>query len=279
MKTAIALGTFDGLHTAHRKVLENTQGFYSIAVTFDIPPKATSSPRSQLLILPDDRVCRLKELGINEVVMQSFNGIKSIKAEDYLKKLKTAYNPARIVCGFNYRFGKGALGDTKLLDSFCRQNGIELIVVPPIKQNGDIVSSTAIRAQITNGEMAKASSAIYGGFKFAAPVLHGDARGRTLGFPTANQIYPELLVTPKLGVYISRVSIEGRRYSAITNVGFRPTFKTENITCETYIKDFSGDLYEKTLITELLSFVRPEQKFLSKDELKTAVLNDIRLLK
>ncbi len=278
MKTAIALGTFDGLHKAHRAVLAETKGFFSVAVTFDIPPKAAFAQNAQLLILPNDRAQRLNDLGINRVVMQNFNDVKDISANDYLEMLKSSYNPARIVCGFNYRFGKGALGNTNLLSDFCKRNGIELVVVPPIKENGEIISSTNIRNLISNGEIGKASSLIYGGFKFVSPVLHGDARGRKLGFPTANQNYPEMLIKPKLGVYISKVTIDKKQYDAITNIGFRPTFKTETVGCETYIKDFSGDIYGKEICTELIRFVRSEQKFPSLNELKNAIENDIMLL-
>ncbi len=278
MKTAIALGTFDGLHAGHRAVLEEIKGFNNIAVTFDIPPKAVLTGEAKLLILPEDRRQRLNSLGIDRVVMQRFADVKDISAEDYLMTLKNNYNPSRIVCGFNYRFGKGALGDTELLSRFCRQNSIELVVVPPIEINGKAISSTAIRNMISNGEIKGAVDCIYGGFKFSSPVLHGDARGRTLGFPTANQLYPQELVVPKLGVYLSQIEIDGKKYSAITNIGFRPTFKTNKIGCETYIKNFEGDIYGKTITTSFLRFIRPEQKFSSADELKKSVLNDIKLL-
>ncbi len=278
MKTAIALGTFDGLHAGHRAVLDKTQGFYGIAVTFEIPPKAVLTNNCQLLILPQDRKQRLKDLGIARVVMQDFEAVKNISALDYLELLKKEYNPSRIVCGFNYRFGKDAMGNTEMLSSFCKQNGIELVVVPQISENGDKISSTAIRKWVLGGEMQKATRAIYGGFKFTSPVLHGDARGRMLGFPTANQAYPEMLIKPCCGVYTSRVSIDGKQYDAITNIGYRPTFETEKTGCETYIKDFGGDIYGKAMTIELLKFIRAEQKFLSLEELKAAILNDIKCL-
>ncbi len=278
MKTAIALGTFDGLHKGHRAVLKETIGFYSIAVTFDLPPKSVISNQHQLLVLPNDRKKRLEDLGINQVVMQCFNDVKYIEPLNYLKALKERYNPSRIVCGFNYRFGKAALGDTDLLKAFCSKNGIELVVIDPVEVDGEIVSSTAIRNYIKNGDMQKASQMIYGGFKFSSIVLHGDARGRTIGFPTANQLYPEMLATPKFGVYLSRITIDGIEYNAITNVGHRPTFETDKVYCETYIKNFEGNLYDKDITLEFLSFIRPEQKFSSIEELKAAILKDIEML-
>ncbi len=278
MKTAIVLGTFDGLHSGHRAVIEKAQDFYSIAVTFNIPPKSFFSGEAQLLMLLADREKRLKQLGINQVEIQNFADVRDIAADDYLKKLKQKYNPQRIVCGFNYKFGKDAAGNTALIAQFCENNGIEFVCVPPVEQGGKTLSSTYIRNLIREGEMQQASSLIYGGFSFTAPVAHGDARGRELGFPTANQEYPKDLVKLKFGVYISRVTIEGKQYDAITNVGIRPTFKTETIGCETYIKDFIGDIYEKPMTTELLRFIREEKKFSSVDELKNAILKDVKLL-
>ena len=278
MKTAIVLGTFDGLHAGHRAVIEKATDLYSVAVTFDIPPKSVISGEPQLLILPDEREKRLKKLGINRVEMQSFKSVKDIAAEDYLEQLKNRYNPSRIVCGFNYRFGKNAEGDTDLLAEFCQKNSIEFICVPAVEVGGKAISSTYIRNLIREGNMQQAVSLIYGGFTFTATVMHGDARGRQLGFPTANQDYPENLVKLKHGVYISSVTIDGKQYSAITNVGVRPTYHTDKVGCETFIKDFTGDIYGKQMSTELLCFIREEKKFSSVDELKTAILNDVKLL-
>ncbi len=278
MKTAIVLGTFDGLHAGHRAVIEKANGFYSIAVTFDIPPKSVQTGEPQLLMSPEDRIERLKKLGIDKVDTQNFHDVKDIDAGVYLEKLKQKYNPQRIVCGFNYRFGKNAAGDTSLIADFCNKNDIEFVCVPAVKQGETILSSTNIRSLLREGKMGEAVSQIYGGFSFTAPVIHGDARGRNWGFPTANQEYPKDFVKIKFGVYISRVTIDGKRYDAITNVGIRPTFKTDTVGCETFIKDFSGDVYGKQMKTELVKFVRGEQKFSSIDELKNAILNDVKLL-
>lgn len=278
MKTAIVLGTFDGLHEGHRAVIKKAAGFFSIAVTFSLPPKSVLTGESQLLILPDDRADRMKQLGINRVDRFDFNQVKNIAPEEFLKLLKDKYNPSRIVCGFNYRFGKNAAGDTNLLESFCKKNNIEFVCVPAVRRDDQVISSTFIRNLLREGKTQRAVEQIYGGFSFKAPVLHGDARGRVLGFPTANQEYPSDLVRVKFGVYISRVTIEDKEYKAVTNIGVRPTYQTNTMGCETFIKDFDGDIYGKEVKTELLSFVRPEQKFDSVESLKTAILNDVSLL-
>lgn len=277
MKTAIALGTFDGLHKGHRAVISETRPYYSIAVTFYVPPKSVMTNEPQLLILPKDRENRLKELGINQVVMQDFDKVRDIEASQYVEDLCKKYNPSRIVCGFNYRFGKKALGNTDFLADFCSRKGIEFCCVSPQYEGQSIISSTAIREYIKSGEVQTASKLLYGGFSFAAQVLHGDARGRKIGFPTANQIYPELLVKPKFGVYKSRVTFDGKCYDGVTNIGIRPTYKTDTVGCETYIKNFKGNIYGKEMRLELLRFMRTEQKFNSLAELKSAILNDVKL--
>lgn len=278
MKTAVVLGTFDGLHAGHRAVINEVHGFNSIAVTFDIPPKNVISGNPELLILPSDRKQRLKKLGIDDVIMQNFDRVKNISAQEYLERLKSEYNPNRIVCGFNYRFGCDAVGNPQMLMQFCKENNIEFICVDAVQKDGDVVSSTNIRNLIRDGNMHQASSLIYGGFSFCVPIDHGDARGRKLGFPTANQKYPKDLVKPKYGVYISSVSINDKQYKSITNVGIRPTYQTDDVRCETFIKNFCGDIYGKQMRLELLQFVRPEQKFSSLQELKGAILKDISLL-
>ncbi len=278
MKTAIVLGTFDGLHAGHRAVIEKAAGFYSVAVTFDIPPKSFFTGEPQLLIQTAVRAERLKKLGVDKVDIQNFADVKNIEADAYLLQLKQKYNPQRIVCGFNYRFGKDAAGDTALISQFCDKNSIEFICVDPVKKDDTILSSTNLRGLLREGRVAEAAEQIYGGFSFIAPVTHGDARGRELGFPTANQEYPKELVRLKFGVYISRVTVDGKQYDAITNVGVRPTYKTDTVGCETYIKDFSSDIYGKEITTQLLRFVREEKKFSSADELKNAILNDVKLL-
>lgn len=278
MKTAIVLGTFDGLHEGHRAVIEKADGFFSVAVTFAIPPKSILTGEQQLLILPDDRAERMKRLGICKVDMFDFNEVKDIDHEQFLNLLKEKYNPSRIVCGFNYRFGKNAAGDVEYLENFCLKNNIEFICVPAVQRDGQVVSSTLIRNLMREGKTEQAASQIYGGFSFKASVLHGDARGRKLGFPTANQEYPNDLVKVKFGVYISRVTVDGKEYKAVTNIGIRPTYRTDTIGCETFIKDFDGEIYGKEMKTELLSFVRPEKQFESAEKLKNAILKDVNLL-
>ncbi len=276
MKTAIALGTFDGLHKGHRAVLSKTQGFYSVAVTFRVPPKVLKSPC--LLMTPQDRKRALLELGINEVSMFEFEDLCDLSPAQFLDFLRLKYNPSRIVCGFNYRFGKEAKGDSGYILDYCKRHDIEFICVDSVSQNGNPISSTAIRGLIASGDVEAANELLYKPFGFETEVVSGDRRGTKIGFPTINQVYPELLATSKFGVYASSVTVDGKRYKGITNIGVRPTFKTEQVGSETYIKDFSSQIYGKSVRIELERFIRAERKFSSIDELLDAIKKDVNTL-
>ncbi len=277
MKTAIALGTFDGLHSGHIAVLEKVLDMYSVAVSFSKPPKFHESSHS--MIMSEERKYRcLKDLGVKKAEFLNFADVKNLSPEEFLDSLVKKYNPALISCGFNYRFGKNAAGDTAFLKDYCDSHSIELNVCECVRENGEVISSSRIRTLLENGEIETANRMIYGGFCFSGEVLHGDSRGHTLGFPTANQQYPKELVTVKFGVYKSNIEIDGKIYKGISNIGLRPTFLTEEPTSETFIKDFSGDIYGKNITVYPTAFIRGEQKFSNINQLKSAVLRDIDMI-
>lgn len=276
MKTALALGSFDGVHIAHRKVLDLPCDYKKTAVTFGIPPKMFFDGKSELITTYTDKVAILKDLGFDEVISLDFESVKNTEPQDFLDCLFLNYNPSVISCGFNYRFGKNGAGDVKLLKSFCENKGIECKVCEEVQSNGVSVSSSRIRNLLRNGEIDKANILLGRPFSFCGEIIKGDGRGRTMGFPTVNQKYPEELVKVKFGVYKTTVQIDGKRYDAITNIGLRPTFKSDYVISETYIKNFCGDLYGKDVRVYLNSFLRSEKKFASKEELMKQIEIDIK---
>lgn len=279
MKTALALGSFDGVHIAHRKVLDLPCDHKKTAVTFGMPPKMFFEGKSELITTYSDKVEILKSLGFDEVISLDFESIKNTEPQDFLDFLLKKYNPTVISCGFNYRFGKNGAGDVTLLKSFCESKGIECIICDEVQSDGVAVSSSLIRNLLKNGEIDKANTLLGRPFSFCGEIIKGDGRGRTMGFPTVNQKYPEELVKVKFGVYKTTVQIDGKCYDAITNIGMRPTFKSDYIISETYIKDFSGDLYGKNVRVFLNSFLRSEKKFASKEELMKQIEEDINQIK
>ena len=279
MKTALALGTFDGVHIAHRFVLDLPQGYKKTAVTFIKPPKMYISKKTELLMTFSKKKKTLEGMGFTEVVALDFEEIKDLEPLDFLNFLYENYNPAIISCGFNYRFGKNGAGDTILLQEFCNKKGISLKICNAVKKDEEVISSTLIRNLLKQGEIQKANALLKNPFSFECEVLKGNQRGRTIGFPTINQKYPEDLVLVKFGVYKTYVIVDGKTYTGITNIGFRPTFESEYVISETFIKDFSGDLYGKLVEIVLVEFIRPEVKFNSLDELKKQIEKDINYIK
>lgn len=277
-KTAIALGTFDGVHMGHRAVIEATvnSGFKPVAVAFKFPPKMYFDNTVGCITSLSDKDAMLKNLGIEKVFYLDFPKIRDMSANDFLEYLKKQYNPSFISCGFNYHFGKGGKGDTKLLAEFCKDNGIVLEICQPVTVNGSTISSTYIRELLKDGEIEKANKLLPREFGFCAAVIKGDERGRTIGYPTANQLYPNELAEIKHGVYKSKITVNGKTYKAITNIGHRPTYETKMVGAETYIIDFYDDIYGFIADVRLVEFIRSEQKFDNIEQLKSAIENDLK---
>lgn len=273
---AIALGTFDGLHSGHKAVLSNIlkDGFTPLVLTFDLPPKINR--KSNLLMLPEDKLKALNNLGIKAEVM-NFDKVKDISPEDFLSFIQNKFSPKIIATGFDFRFGKGASGDSSLIADFCKANNISYICTDAVLEDSKPVSSTSIRKLIENGEVKKASKMLGRYFSFSGEVSHGDERGRTIGFPTINIAYPTELVIPKFGVYASLTEIDGRRYKSVTDIGIRPTFKTDFVISETNIIKFSKNIYEKKVTVHLVEFIREETKFGDLNELESAIKNDKKM--
>ena len=278
IKTALALGTFDGVHKGHKAVLSLPESYRKIAVTFQKPPKMEQGDKAKLLMSYADKCAALKRNGIDKVEGLVFSEMRDVSPEAFLAYLKEKFDPALISCGFNYRFGKDAAGNTDTLARFCEKNGIVLRCCDPVLQDGTVVSSSGIRSLLAEGEIERANRMMIEPFSFSAEVIDGDKRGRTLGFPTVNQRYPEELASLRFGVYQTEISFDNKTFTGMTNIGIRPTFETPYVLSESFIHGFSGDLYGKTVRVAPIRFIRPERKFSSVEELKAQVLSDLELI-
>lgn len=281
-KTVAALGTFDGVHIGHAAVLRGALslagGYSPVALSFAGSPRGALSGSPVPLLLSDAKKAeKLREAGFRRVVLQDFAALRDVSAEEYLTAITREYGIGALSCGFNYRFGEGARGDTELLGRFCRENGIRLFVAEPVLYGGEPVSSSRVRGCVAEGELADANAMLGYPFAVEGEVTHGFRRGRTLGFPTINQELDPTLVTPRRGVYRSRVTLEGGVYRGLTNIGCAPTFGGVTVRAETYLEGFSGDAYGRFAVTELLDFVRPEEKFPSPDALRRRIAEDFRI--
>ena len=282
---AVALGNFDGMHIGHVAVLEQTaqlksQGLTATVMLFDEHSlKGVRGEAPPMLMTGEERLSFLKEKGL-EVTLVSFSEIRDLSPEDFVDTILLGHlNAKAVVCGFNYRFGKNATGDAEMLREICNSKGIQCIVVDEVETDGNPVNSTSIRKAIEKGDISTANKLLGRSFGFASTVIDGDKRGRTWGLPTINQKLPKGLVIPRFGVYKSTVTVDGRVYVGVTNIGLRPTVGTDTVRSETHILGFDGDIYGKEVDVRLISFIRPEKKFDSFDELILQIKSDISFVK
>lgn len=272
-KTAVALGAFDGLHTGHRAVINRVidSGYMPTVFTFLDNPAEKLAGKCSYLTTPEERLGILESWGVEAVIIPNFSDVSDWSPESFLVTLRDAVNAKLISCGEDFCFGKNAAGNIGTLRSFCEENAIELNVAEPVMLGGDRISSTRIRALLSDGEVGKAAEMLGRPFGFKFEVVHGNHLGRTIGIPTINQAFPDNFILPRFGVYASAVYIDGKAYCGVTNVGVKPTVGSDHALSETWIPDFSGDLYGKVLRLELLGFIRDERKFSGLEELRGVI--------
>lgn len=275
---AAALGSFDGLHLGHRQVIGNTlsaPGLRPAVITFQQNPSVSLQKKPvPLLTTNEQKLALLKEMGVEVVYLLPFDRIRDMEPEDFVEALYRVCRVRALSCGFNFRFGKNGRGDAGLLKELCREKGISLSVTPPVSVAGETVSSTRIRACLEQGDVQQAGQLLGRPFGYDFEVTHGRQLGRTWGTPTINQPFPAGYVLPRFGVYASLVEVEGQKYYGVTNIGVKPTVGSDCALSETWIPEFSGDLYGKKVPVELLDFIRPERKFDSLEQLKNEILEN-----
>ena len=287
--SAVALGCFDGVHIGHSKIVSSTvaaakeKSLTSVVWSFQTPPKnILSGTDTTGLLTPSNEKKRLmRGLGVDVMISVPFNKkIARLTPRDFFENILIKRLGAKhIFCGFNYRFGYMGSGDVTLLRSLCEEFGIALTVVDEVKIDGITVSSSAIRALLSEGMLDKAEKMLGRPFSVCGKVKDGQHLGRRLGFPTVNQEVPNGKTLLKNGVYLTRIKLGKAIKYGVTNIGMRPTVSGKEPICETHILDFDGDLYGKYLTVEFITFLRSEKKFDSLDELSLQVMNDIETAK
>ncbi len=283
----LALGTFDGVHIAHQKLLSCAEALKSSlsadavgAWCFEESPHSLLSGNGSLTLTENsDKIRLLLDHGADFVISAKFEDFRSIEAELFVREvLISGLKCIGTVCGYNHRFGRGGLGSSELLKSIFGKKSA--VTVPEVRLGDETVSSTAIREHIKLGEIELASKMLSRPLSFSSVVESGKKLGRRLGFPTANQKLPSGLFGLKRGVYATRCIFEdGQAYIGVSNIGVRPSIESgddHTLNSETYLIGFSGELYGRSLRIELHSFLREEKKFSSLDELSAAIENDKR---
>ena len=288
-KRVIALGFFDGIHNGHaallRCVTQRAQTLNAVpaAVTFDTHPENLILKQPVPLITsPADRADIMQRLfGIRDVIVAHFDQrMMHMPWEEFITDYLVAEHGAvHLVAGHDFHFGYKGEGNPERLQEKCAQLGIGCDIIPPVYQEGRVISSTYIRTLIAQGEMEEANAFLGHPHSLTDRVSHGKKLGSTLGFPTVNLRIPAGVITPAFGVYATKVFLEdGRSFAAVTNVGVRPTVHDSDghVTVEGFILDFDGDLYGQSVRMEFYKFLRPEQKFPSLDALRAAVMENAR---
>lgn len=270
----VAIGTFDGVHLGHREVIAGAE----TVVTFDPHPQSVVAPGTQpkLLTTLDRKAELIETLGVEELVVIPFDGDFAARtAQDFVDHvLVQRVQATHVGVGENFRFGHKAQGDAQMLIDDPR---FETRVVPLLEVDGEVVSSSHIRGLVSGGAVQYADQLLGAPFAVDGEVQHGDKRGRTLGFPTANLIPRPGFVVPGHGVYACRVQLEdGTLVPAATNVGVRPQFVTgRGELIEAFLIDWGGDLYGAKIRVEFLRRLRGERRFESVDALVDQMGRDV----
>lgn len=272
---AVSLGNFDGVHKGHQKLMRENikiskeKNLTPSVLLFKENTKNILNGEREYLTSLEDKIEILKNLGIECFCLLEFSDkFKDLSPYEFIeeilyKKLNTKY----VIVGDNYRFGKMAKGDIKTLKKYEEDFAYKTKVVDFELDEGKIINSTDIRQMVREGKIEKANKDLGHPFKMQGKVIKGAQRGRLLNFPTANLKPSFKYVTAKSGVYFTRVNIDRDFYYALTDIGTNPTFENKKMKIETYIMDFSKDIYGKNISIEFLEYLRPDFKFNSPEEL------------
>ena len=285
-ETVIALGFFDGVHLGHGALLRRTveeaarRGAASAIFTFDRPPKevVTGIP-CPLINAQEDRADLARRLyGVDQVILAPFNqAMMTTPWQDFVRELLVRrFGAVHLVAGHDHRFGYKNQGTPELLAAECRTLGIGCDIIPKVELDGVTVSSTYIRGLLEQGDMEGAARFLGHPHVLTQTVRHGHQVGRSMGTPTVNLTLPPGVLSPAHGVYVARVVLpDGSAYTAVTNIGTRPTLGNgSDVTVESWLLDFSGDLYGQQIRVEFYHYLRQEIRFPSLDFLHAQIAAD-----
>jgi riboflavin kinase/FMN adenylyltransferase len=282
--TLLTIGVFDGVHRGHLHLLDHLaarareKGCLAGVVTFKTHPEKVLGRRDTLpwICTLQERVRLLKAAGMSVVAPVTFTrGVAGLTARDFVLLLKKNLNMCGLVLGPDFALGRGRQGSPEYLQQLGDELGFRVEVVKPARLDGEVISSSAIRQLLAEGHIYKVNGMLGRYFSLEGRVVPGDRRGRTLGFPTTNlRVQPEQAM-PKDGIYATLAHIGKRTLPSVTNIGVRPTFDGLKRLIETFIFDFSEDVYRRKLTIELAARLRDEMKFNSAGELKEQMARDV----
>ncbi len=283
--SSVALGIFDGVHLGHQSIIKAAQqeaverGLSSVILTFENHPRSLTINNCPSLITDfQTRLKLFKELGVDYVLAIKFSlEIMNMSPDEYLRNyLLAILNAKSVSVGYDHHFGKNRSGNVEFLKEFCKENNLSLTIKEAFKIDGDLVSSSSIREQLSTGNIKEANKLLGRNFTLRGTVIHGDGRGKELGFPTANLKISDELIKPKAGVYLATAN----KHKCLVNIGYRPTFSDKHeLSIEAHLLDFTENLYDHELELEFIDKIRDEKKFSSKDELIKQIKEDVNFTK
>jgi riboflavin kinase / FMN adenylyltransferase len=284
----VAMGNFEGVHRGHRAVIAaaveraRSLGRPAAALTFEPHPRAFFRPHEPLFRLTDEtaKLRLFAATDLDGAIVMKFDGaLASLPPEAFIKDVLVGrLGVAGVVVGFDFHFGKGRAGTPALLEAEGERHGLHVDIVPAQLDGGIRISSGAVRAALVAGNADEAAEFLGYPWFVTAKVVHGDRRGRELGFPTANlRLDPDCGL--RHGIYAVRVDVDGKRFDGVANFGRRPMFDTGVVLLEVHLFDFTGDLYGRTADVAFVAWIRPEFKFDNIDGLVGRIEEDCRMAK
>jgi riboflavin kinase/FMN adenylyltransferase len=283
----VAIGVFDGVHLGHQAVISTSAkharaaGGTPVVVTFDPHPAKVLRPQDapHLLTATQHKIVLIRDLGVQHLLLLKFDRhLASTAPENFIDQLVAHSRPLREICvGHEWSFGKDRRGNLDLLKKLGARFDFEVIGIPPVTVSGEVVSSTAIRKAVEDGDFAKAAQMLGRDYTILGTVSSGDNLGKKIGFPTANlSAHSEQF--PPNGVYFAEARLDGGMHHGVVNLGYRPTVHADksNRVLEIHLLDFDRDIYGQDIEVRFLRYLRAEQKFANLDALARQIALDVR---
>ncbi len=281
----LTIGVFDGVHLGHKYLISQLkeharqQNLLSGVATFRQHPQEVLAPQTKLSFLTDlaERINLLKNEGVEAIITLSFtHELAQLSTRQFISLLKNYLRMRGMVVGPDFALGRNREGNIDALRVLAQDMNFSITVVPPIMINGEVVSSTAIRRALADGDMKRVHNLVGHPFSLHGRVISGAGRGIKLGFPTANLDINPQQALPADGVYATWAYIDDKAYYSMTNIGRRPTFSGNERTVEVYVLDYHSDLYEHELRIDIIERLRSEKQFDTAEELQRQIAEDIK---
>ena len=274
--TIATIGTFDGIHIGHQKILNSLTRFAkenslkSVVITFDPHPRKVINKKNSIELINtiEEKKEILKTLGIDYLILQKFDEkFSETEANKFVEILKNNINIKKLIVGYDHRFGKNRNADINDLKKYGKELNFEVIEIDALEIKEVNISSTKIRSAIKDGNIRKANSYLGYNFFLSGEVVKGHSRGKELGFPTANLKIDKDKIIPKNGVYLVKSKIDHQYIYGMMNIGYNPTFNNKSKKIETHFFNLNKNLYGKIIKIELLEYIREEKRFETVDDL------------